>query len=169
LCGHGCCLVVYLSSHFYVLVLIPCLCTQEFFAHTAHYPFRIDGIYLINSNASFNFLWGLMKGMLPKRIEKQVRGYRACRCGCVFHVPDTFFVLASLHRPTCSDVPRATTPFANTWGQRTWKLRTAGTTPRARGTSTRTCRTRTGPACAQRQLRTQTPPPVEHPNTTPMA
>ena len=89
-------MVVYLSPHFYVLVLIPCLCTQEFFAHTAHYPFRINGIYLINSNASFNFLWGLMKGMLPKRIEKQVRCYRACRCGCVFHVPDTYLVLASL-------------------------------------------------------------------------
>jgi hypothetical protein len=85
--------------------LLPCLCTQEFFAHTAHYPFRINGIYLINSNASFNFLWGLMKGMLPKRIDKQVHFYRACWCGCVFHVSLTLFrcpcLAADLHARTC--------------------------------------------------------------------
>ena len=37
-----------------------------------HYPYRIGAIYLINATTSFNFLWGMMKGMLPKRLEKQV-------------------------------------------------------------------------------------------------
>jgi hypothetical protein len=50
---------------------LPFSVIQEFFSHTAHYPFRLGAIYLVNSNTGFGALWGIVKGFLPKRLEKQ--------------------------------------------------------------------------------------------------
>ena len=49
---------------------LPISVLQEFFTHTAHYPFRLAGIYLLNNNAGFSTLWSMMKVLLPKRLEK---------------------------------------------------------------------------------------------------
>ena len=49
---------------------LPVSVLQEFFTHTAHYPFRLSGIYLLNNNSGFSALWGIMKVLLPKRLEK---------------------------------------------------------------------------------------------------
>ena len=49
---------------------LPFTVIQDFFTHTAHYPFRLGAIYMINSNMAFNALWGLVKVMVPKRLSK---------------------------------------------------------------------------------------------------
>ena len=51
---------------------LPISVLQEFFTHTVHYPFRLSGIYLLNNNMGFSAFWGMMKAMLPKRLEKLI-------------------------------------------------------------------------------------------------
>ena len=45
---------------------------QEFFTHTAHYPFRLSAMYMLNTNSGFNALWGLMKNLLPVRLKNSI-------------------------------------------------------------------------------------------------
>ena len=32
-----------------------------------HYPYRLGGVYIINGGTTFNFLWSMIKPILPKR------------------------------------------------------------------------------------------------------
>ena len=32
-----------------------------------HYPYRLAGVYVVNAGATFNFLWSLLKPILPRK------------------------------------------------------------------------------------------------------
>ena len=51
---------------------LPMTVLQEFFTHTAHYPFRLSAMYMLNTNSGFNALWGLMKNLLPVRLKNSI-------------------------------------------------------------------------------------------------
>ena len=50
---------------------LPLVVLQEVFSQTVHYPLRLTSLYLVNSNTEFNGVWGPIKGLLPKYLDKQ--------------------------------------------------------------------------------------------------
>jgi CRAL/TRIO domain len=36
-----------------------------------HYPYRLGGVFIVNGGATFNFLWSLVKPIMPKRALKK--------------------------------------------------------------------------------------------------
>lgn len=36
-----------------------------------HYPYRLGGVFIVNGGATFNFLWSVVKPIMPKRALKK--------------------------------------------------------------------------------------------------
>lgn len=33
-----------------------------------HYPYRISGIFMVNAGGAFNFMWNMIKPLVPKKV-----------------------------------------------------------------------------------------------------